>query len=129
MSMDMDISMEEGFLRADVGGVFVLHKANDCFARLIQTIAEHKTNRVLVDIRELTGTLTTMDRYEHSVFAANALSRAYSSGVSPATRFAYVAKPPVLDNERFGETVAKNRGVNVHSTDNMEEAIEWLERS
>jgi hypothetical protein len=43
---------------------------------------------------------------------------------SPA--FAYVLKEPVLDPQRFGQTVAVNRGMNVKTFDNVEQARTWL---
>jgi hypothetical protein len=41
-------------------------------------------------------------------------------------RFAYVLEKPVLDPERLGETVARNRGMDVKAFDNIEEADRWL---
>ena len=49
-----------------------------------------------------------------------------SHGVSPATRFAYVLEEPMLDPDRFGETVAVNRGMIVRAFDNLEAARAWL---
>ena len=125
MDMDLDINMEKEFLRVRVFGVFELRRANECFTRMLEAVAQHGAKKVFIDCRDLTGTLSTMDRYEHAVYAERELSRI---GVSRSTRFGFVAKPPVLDNERFGQTVARNRGINVKSTDNMEEALQWLER-
>ena len=47
-------------------------------------------------------------------------------GMSAATRFAYVLKEPVLDPDRFGETVAVNRWMRLKVFDNLKEALEWL---
>ncbi len=43
-----------------------------------------------------------------------------------ASAFAHVLKEPVLDPQRFGETVALNRGMNVRTFDNLEDALAWL---
>ena len=47
--------------------------------------------------------------------------------MAPAIQFAYVLKEPVLDPERFGKTVAVNRGMLVKTFDNLEDALGWLE--
>ena len=47
--------------------------------------------------------------------------------VTLAPRFAYVLEEPMLDPERFGETVAVNRGMRVRAFDNLEAARAWLE--
>ena len=53
------------------------------------------------------------------------LVKAY--GIVP--RFAYVAHAPVRDPERFGETVAVNRGMNVKVFETPEDAMEWLTKA
>ena len=41
--------------------------------------------------------------------------------------FAYVLEEPILDQGRFGETVAVNRGMRVRAFDSLEAARGWLE--
>jgi hypothetical protein len=45
-----------------------------------------------------------------------------------APQFAYVMNEPLRDSQRYGETVAVNRGMNVKTFETLEEAFEWLER-
>jgi hypothetical protein len=125
--MSIEALPKPEFLHVRVTGEFALDDANDCIDQILRAVAQHGSTKVLVDCRDLTGTLSTLDRYEHSVYAARELLRARETGVSGGTRFAYVARPPLLSNERFGETVASNRGANVTSTDSLQEALQWLE--
>jgi len=127
MSMTLEIKPEKEVLLVRVTGEFALDEANDCFTRMLQAIAQHEVTKVLVDCRDLTGKISTLDRFEHGEYAAQELSRAYDAGLSRAIRFAYVCLPPVLDHERFGETVARNRGVNADVTDSVVAARQWLE--
>jgi hypothetical protein len=48
------------------------------------------------------------------------------SDLSSLPKFAYVLVAPVLDSRRFGETVARNRGMQVKAFDNLREAEHWL---
>jgi hypothetical protein len=41
-------------------------------------------------------------------------------------RFAVVGQEPLIDEERFGETVAVNRGINAKAATSLDEAISWL---
>jgi hypothetical protein len=127
MSIDLEVTPEKGFLRVRVTGRVSLRDANDAFARMLVAVARQKAAKVLVDCRDVKGTMTTADRYQHASFGAEELSKWTRMGESRGTRLAYVAKPPSLDRRRFGETVAVNRGVNVKAFDNTEEALRWLE--
>jgi hypothetical protein len=127
MSIDLDVTPQKGFLRVRVTGHVSLRDANDALARMLEAVALKKAAKVLVDCRDVQGTMTTADRYQHASFAAEELSKWTRMGESRGTRLAYVGRPPSLDRRRFGETVAVNRGVNVKAFDNTEEALRWLE--
>jgi hypothetical protein len=68
-----------------------------------------------------------MERFYYGEFAARTVWDFAERGVSPATKFAYVLRKPVLGPGRFGETVARNRGMVVMAFDNPEEALQWIE--
>jgi len=73
---------------------------------------------MLVDLREMTGgRMSDMDRYDTGVLAAR-----HSVGVP----IAMVASETLVDPRRFGELVARNRGLNVRVFTNMDEATAWL---
>jgi hypothetical protein len=91
--------------------------------------ARHKTCRVLFDGRSITGNPSTIERFYYAAFAAATAEQYKLQGRCGATRFSYVLKQPVLDPEKFGETVAVNRGMCVKAFDNPEDALAWLERS
>lgn len=67
-----------------------------------------------------------MERFYYGEFAAQEIRTFVNFGVSLATQFAYVLEKPVLDPQRFGETVAVNRGLYVKTFENVEDALAWL---
>lgn len=89
----------------------------DLLGRIAAAAREAPSGAVLADIREVTATLTLVDRYDIGVFAA-------------ALRFpgplAVIAAEQVLDPQRFAELVARNRGANVRGFTDPEAARRWL---
>ena len=73
--------------------------------------------KLFLDISKMPGRIKPMERYE--------------VGVKAATLFRYKLKVAVLykteEINRFAETVALNRGMNVKIFNTKEEAISWLE--
>ena len=126
MSMILETRVETGFLYVGARGEFSLAEAKRTFLEMLEAVAQHKVRKVLFDGRELTGEPATMERFYYGAFAAQAVGSFADHGVSPATRFAYVLREPVLDPERFGETVAVNRGMLVKAFDHLEDALKWL---
>ena len=126
MSMLLEIRAESDLLNVDAMGKFSLKEAKRTFLEMLEAIALHKTEKVLFDGRKLTGKPETMERFYYGEFAAQTVADFAERGVSRATRFAYVLREPVLDPQRFGETVAVNRGMLVKAFNNPEDALQWL---
>jgi hypothetical protein len=127
MGMSVSICAGSGLLRVIVTGEFSLAEAQRTFLEILEAVARHHTEKILLDGRELQGEPTTIQRFLYGAFAAQAVVR-YSSEhrASRALQFAYVLQEPVLDPQRFGETVAVNRGLWVKAFDNPEDALGWL---
>jgi hypothetical protein len=124
--MEITIKKERKLLHAVSTGVFTLQAAKANFLELIQAVKEYQAKRVLYDGRTLKGEVTTMDRFNYNDFCAQEVRKlVISQGL--VTYYAYVLNPPILTPDRFGQTVANNRGMRVLSTDSIEEAMEWLE--
>jgi hypothetical protein len=126
MSMRLTISAESGFLRVNVTGNFSLAEAQRTFIEILEAVARSTVEKVLFDGRGIAGNPETMERFYYGEFVAQALHRFTAHGVSSGTRFAYVLQEPVRDPERFGETVAVNRGMVVQTFDNDQDALGWL---
>ena len=64
-----------------------------------------------------------MDRFKLGEYLSK--KRSESPGTK-AIRVAVVGSLPIIDPARFGETVARNRGVIVKVTTELEDALSWL---
>jgi hypothetical protein len=126
MSILVDINPDCGFLKVYATGEFSLKEAKRTFLEVLDAVALHKSKKVLLDGREIKGKPETIERFYYSDFAAQAVIDYRERGVSPVTQFAYVLRKPVLDPDRFGETVAVNRGMKAKAFENLEEAHQWL---
>ena len=125
--MLIKVTAEPRFLRVVASGDFTMSEAERTFREVIDAVAIHKTDKVLFDGREVIGEPTIMQRFFYSNFAALTVARYAAESGKPAPQFAYVLEEPVLDPNRFGEKVARNREMNTKVFDNLEEAFAWLE--
>src|SRR5262245_22507188 len=125
MTIRQEIHFESGFLNVVATGEFSIESAKHAFAEMLGAIVQHRAEKVLVDGRLVHGTPEVMERFYYGEFAANETGRlARQHKISP--RFAYVIRAPLRDPQRFGETVAVNRGMRVRTFETLEEASEWL---
>ncbi|MEO8441764.1 MAG: hypothetical protein ABI547_04710 [Betaproteobacteria bacterium] len=127
MSMQIEIRLERDYLKVVATGKFSLKVAERHFLEILEAIVLHKARKALIDGRALIGKPATIERFCYGKFAANSVKMYHARGLYPFTKFAYVLIHPVLDPQRFGETVAVNRGMRIKAFDNPEEAFAWLE--
>jgi hypothetical protein len=124
--MMLEIRAESGLLRATATGEFSMEAAKRTFLEVLDAVAHHRAEKILLDGRELKGEPKTIERFLYGSFAAHAVATHLKRGAPRAPQFAYVLHEPVFDPQRFGETVAVNRGMWVKSFDNLGDALEWL---
>jgi hypothetical protein len=125
MSIQQNIHFESGLLRVDASGEFSLEDAKQAFLELLKAIEQYKAEKILLDGRNMTGKSEDMERFYYGEFAARETRRiVVEHNIAP--RFAYVLHEPLRDPERYGETVAVNRGMNLKVFETSEDAIEWL---
>jgi hypothetical protein len=128
MSMLAQIQPESDLLNVVIKGEFSLEEAKRTFIEILNAVAFHESKKVLVDGRTILGEPGVIERFYYGLFAAQTVMNYEDRGVSAGTPFAYVLIEPVLDPQRFGETVAVNRCMNVKAFDNPEDALKWLSR-
>src|SRR5215470_7212146 len=126
MSMRQDMRPDSDLLRVCATGEFSLDEAKRLFVEMMEAVAANGSKGVLLDGRTVTGDPRIMERFYYAEFAAKTVAHFQELGVSFATPFAYVLREPVLDAERFGETVAVNRALHFKAFDSVEKALEWL---
>jgi hypothetical protein len=86
---------------------------------ILKAALETGANRVLCDERNLEYAISFIDTYKLAEYA--------SGMAAHLARIAIVCNPAYINDGKFYETVASNRGLIVRVTTNMMEAIEWLE--
>ena len=125
-AMELRTTREPAYLRAIASGEFQIRPAQRQFMDLLDSMIQNAADRVLFDGRLVTGDVTVLERYLYGSFAAQVSSRLPARAFAEVPKFAYVLEHPVLDPNRLGETVARNRGMSLRAFDNYEEALAWL---
>ena len=128
MKLTLRIAADEGLLYAIYSGDFALAEAERTFLQILEALERHKMQKVLVDGRAITGEPETMERFFYGEFVAEEVTKLRNRVMCHNPQFAYVLVVPVLDRRRFGETVAVNRGMFVKAFDNLNDALQWLNR-
>lgn len=129
MSISQDIHFESGLLSVVAEGKFSLEGAKRAFLEMLGAVAQYRAEKVLLDGRNLKGKPENMERFYYGAFAANQTIKLVNEHRIRVPRFAYVIHVPIRHPQRFGETVAVNRGMFVKVFETPEEAVEWLEIS
>ncbi|MDB5228689.1 MAG: hypothetical protein JWN78_2882 [Bacteroidota bacterium] len=123
LNFDIKTTIKEDFLSIAACGSYSLLKANNLFKFSIDEGLLHHKSKVLIDVTKITGVIPFGDRYEYSEFLANYIIK---HALAKVRSVAVVGKEPIVHKERFGETVAINRGANVRVFTDISEASLWL---
>ncbi len=127
MSMKVTFVAHRTYLYAVTTGVLNVGEAKKQFARILAACRRRRLSRVLIDLRPLVfpGPLTTFARFDFATFAADQVIHMPASGTA-RVRVAVVSPAQLIDRTGFGETVALNRGADVHTTSDLADALAWL---
>ena len=126
MDMVLQMSSESGCLYGKSTGQFSLAEAERKFLKVVEEVERHKVGKVLLDGRGVDGDPKAIERFYYSEFAARVVAEYVVRNGCASPEFAYVLHVPMLSPDRFGETVAVNRGMRMKVFDNLEEAHAWL---
>ncbi len=126
MAFTFKVEVKPDYLLMLFEGAFESSDIEDFLTRVIETCTTHQCAKMLVDFREVKGSMSTMDRFNLGFKAAAKYLKAKMTGKITNCRFAFLGQTPLVDPNRFGETVAVNRGVNVKAFTELEEALRWL---
>lgn len=119
MAIGMETEVRGERLGVRCRGEYSLDAALDAYRRVFEAAASTGLRQVLVDVRDVEGEPTTMDRFALAEFVV-----AHGRGL----RVAILGREPLIDPERFGETVVQNRGAGGRAFTVLEEALAWLAR-
>ena len=126
MTLTVNLESRQHYLRATVSGAYSLRQAQDVFDEAVRAAVAAGHSRVLIDASGVTGAPTQDERYILGLFVA-AEQRILSSRNPPIeVQLAIYGHQPLIDPNRFGETVAINRGAKVKVSEQLDEALAWL---
>jgi hypothetical protein len=118
MSIQLQIEESAGYLLARFTG---FGEAEE-ICRQFEIIAEHceraKRKNLLSDFTGFYGTITFVDRY----FLGETAQLFVRYGI----KIVALARDDQVDPQKFGELVARNRGVNVHVLTQYQAAEKWF---
>jgi hypothetical protein len=108
----------EGYLEAVLQPTSSSDLIKRQFEEVVQTCKARKPSRLFLDFSTITGKFSTLERYEFGVFGARL--------VPDVGRVAVLIAPDVIDPEKLGGQVARNRGLNIELFLDRAAAMAWL---
>src|SRR5689334_15841710 len=126
MTLTVQLEPRKHYLRAKVSGAYSLRAAQDAYDQVVKAAVAQGQTRVLIDASGITGVPTQDERYMLGLFVAaeQRMLAAEAPGIS--VQVAVFGHRPLIDPERFAETVAVNRGAKVKVSEQLDEALAWL---
>jgi hypothetical protein len=121
--LSTEVILEEGFIRIKASGYYSLQNANHLFKLSIDSAVLHGKRNILIDVINIQGNIPFFDRFQFAEFLANYKAE---HALTEVDRIAVVGEEPIVHSNRFGETVAVNRGVNLRVFTDMNQALGWL---
>jgi hypothetical protein len=118
MSVQLQLEDKPGYLKASFAGACAKEEVERHFKSLAEKCKSSKKNKLLLDFTEVPLDISLVDLYE--------LGKMTLVFAQYACKVSAVCKPERPDSQRFLETVAQNRWVELRVFTNVEEAIEWL---
>ncbi|HEX2697253.1 MAG TPA: hypothetical protein VHM28_06050 [Anaerolineales bacterium] len=105
------------YLFVEIAGLYSLKLILSTIQKISDNCQHDNLGKVLVDLRELEGDLSIIDRFEIGVEVARV--------IGPKIKVAAVARRSIINY--MAETVAVNRGANLKVFSEMGKALNWLE--
>jgi len=119
MSIQFQIEEMPGYLAANFIGAGTAEDAWRQFELIAEQCKRANKNKLLLNFTEVRADVSLPEKYflaeRTTIFAR------YS-----VIKIAGVDKPSRLDPQKFGEIVARNRGVDARAFTNVEDAEQWL---
>ena len=124
MPLQYDIQVKKSYINVIVSGTYSFNKLHPIINSTLLECIKNDMSNILMDLRTTKGNMSTFERFNNAVYFAE-LSKGHQKTL--AVKLAVVGFPPLIDPNRFGETVAINKGVYIKVTNDIEEALSWLQ--
>jgi len=123
MDIGFETELKSKYVQVQFRGTFDADAMLQMFERAFQLAASEGRSAVLVDVRDMTGEFSTMDRFSVGAHIAE-----LQQGIFRGIAFAAVGNEPLVDPQRFAETVGRNRGADARVFTDIDEAVDWVEK-
>ena len=117
--------VKNNFLSVTVSGHFSLSEAKIMYADALECLLKKNVSKLFFDVFRVKGVVTTMDRYYFGEFAAFESLKYIGKGLKKIS-VSICGEEPIIDPRRFGEIVARNRGLNLKVTTDKNESLQFL---
>jgi hypothetical protein len=117
--------VKNNFLSVTVSGHFSLSEAKIMYADALECLLKKNVSKLFFDAFRVKGVVTTMDRYYFGEFAAFESLKYIGKGLKKIS-VSICGEEPIIDPRRFGEIVARNRGLNLKVTTDKNESLQFL---
>jgi len=117
--------IKNSYLSVTVSGHFSLSEAKIMYADALEYLLKNNISKLFFDAFRVKGVVTTMDRYYFGEFAAFESLKYIGKGLKKIS-VSICGEEPIIDPRRFGEIVARNRGLNLKVTTNKNESLQFL---
>jgi hypothetical protein len=117
--MEITYLDEVGYVRARFRGPWTIDEILGQIEPILAECLKQKKDLLLLDWSELAPKpISTFDRYRLGSIAVR-----FSGKLA---KIATVVPPTMIDPEKFGEQVARNRGINIRAFSDLDKACQWL---
>lgn len=124
MSIEFEAGLRSQHAYLTCRGTYNKQELLDMFDQALEYAAQNGRQAVLVDITDVEGAPDTQERFEIGAeFAESQLSK------ETIVAIAVTGKEPLIDPERFAETVALNRCAVCKVFTDIDDATSWLEHT
>ncbi|MGL2966320.1 STAS/SEC14 domain-containing protein [Flavobacterium sp. XGLA_31] len=123
LNFTVTVSIEPTFLWIKAIGPYSLSNIEKLFQTAVDQTLILQKNKILIDVNGVTGTIPLMERF---YFAESISVYITETALGKISRVAVLGQEPIIDQDRFGETVAVNRGINAKVFTNRVEALAWI---
>lgn len=125
--MKTEYETREWYLYVRATGEFDLKDAQGGILPGLSECANSGLDKVLVDLRELRGENPRIGRYLYLDFLGK-VHDAYRGLGNRTVSIAFVGSSSFVSNDGYEEKVAEPYAYNIKTTEDIDEALEWLKR-
>jgi len=119
------LKVKDNYLSVAVSGHFSLSEAKLMYTAALESLLTNELTKLFIDAFKVKGKVTTIERYYFGEFAAYESLKYMKSGLKRIAVTIY-GEEPIIDPHRFGEIVARNRGLNLKVTTDKNESLKFL---